>query len=74
MEGNTSVSRSNKGFDALILNYCDHKEFNTLDEFAIKEDVRRNQTAIAVLINDDEKLMLSEESANYHGTELREER
>ena len=29
---------------------------------------------MAVLINDDEKLILSEKSANYHGTELREER
>ena len=37
-------------------------------------DVKKNQTAIAVLINDDEKLMLSEKSANYHGNELREER
>ena len=65
----TSVSRSIKGFDALILNYSDSKEFNTLYEFAIKEEVRRNQTAIAVLINDDEKLMLSEKSANYEDEE-----
>jgi hypothetical protein len=38
--------------------------------FAIKEEVKKNQTAIAVLINDDEKLILSEKSANYHETEL----
>jgi hypothetical protein len=42
--------------------------------FAIKEEVKKNHNAIAVLINDDEKLILSEKSANYHGTELREER
>jgi hypothetical protein len=29
MEGKTSVSRSIRGFDSLILNYSDRKEFNT---------------------------------------------
>ena len=58
----TSLSRSVKDFNALILHHSEDKDFNATYEFAFKEEIKKNPSVFGIFINLDEKVLRGEMS------------